>query len=182
MWWQNHRKTWAIIISICNPKSAQIRQQFTICPICHSWQILGPQKRKWQKGWALFLVSNNSLKWEYWQASQVADLQPEKAKGRLTWEEPVSQNKPRCGLESPGTTGRPQPWHNLTSPPSPVLASGAPSPAASGSSVGCGAARSSCQVTREMFVLTATRRLITLILDRLFEQAALNEFGHCTHE
>lgn len=90
---------------------------------------------------------------------RAADLQPQKAKWRLSRRKPVIQRKPRCGVTSRGTAGTSGLWHHLTSLPLSVLAAGSPSPAAPGCSGGCGAARSSCQVTSETFVLASTCRV-----------------------
>ena len=95
---------------------------------------------------------------------------------------PGKTSQPERAPESPGTARELGPWLHLTSPPLSVLVAGAPSPTGPGCSGGCGAARSSCQVTSETFVATSTRRVIALILGRLSEHTARNGFEHYTHK
>lgn len=137
---------------IYTPKTAQIRQLCNLS-ICHSWKI--PSLRKWQKQEQMtpdFCPttqesgdSDGLLAWQFQRHRRQGQILPGVEQGM--------QKEPRCGTESQGSRA----VAPLTSPPG---LAGAPSPSILGCSGGCGAARSSCQVTSKMFVLAATCRVI----------------------
>lgn len=89
------------------------------------------------------------------------------SKGEIVLEKTSNTDKAHAWSREPRDTGKPRPWHHLTCPPLSVLATGAPSPATPGCSGGSGPARSSCQVTREMFGLTRTHEVLARISDYL---------------
>lgn len=154
MWWQNHRTALTFICAFTpqnQPKSGSSLRSLHLSLMENSQDKEVAKTRTDE----LRVLSNNS-KVETVMVSLHGSSRTTGGKGRSCQGE---SSDPERG----NTWGAVAP---LTSPP--VLA-GAPSPSILGCSGGCGAARSSCQVISKMFVLAATCRVITLILDRLHE-------------
>lgn len=166
---------------VYTPKSAQIRQQFTICPICRSWQILGLKKEngKSENRWAQVFAKQLRKVGMLMGSTRSSSVSAESKGEIFPGGKPVTLKKSTCGLESLGTVGK------ARAVASPYLAAA--------SCAGCrvplsrwpwllGRLRHSQVLLpshrREMFVLSATCRVIALILDRLFEQTVWNGFEH----